>query len=259
MQLLKLFSHVIVFALLTLLTQIGGVIYLLCIYFLRNRKWYTKLGIFILAYSLFCFLVLPSIARVSGREPIRLSPNVKPVSWFTVICNRHYVDPVWNDILENVGENLKYEGIQISYMDANFPLFDGYPLIPHLSHNDGEKLDVALIFKKGDNISTNQPGWLGYGGYVGPEPGETNQTVKCKSAGHGQYDITRYLGFGGDKDLTFAEAETKRMIEAFLKFPQVKKIFLEPHLKERMRLTNPKIRFHGCHSVRHDDHIHLQL
>jgi hypothetical protein len=24
-------------------------------------------------------------------------------------------------------------------------------------------------------------------------------------------------------------------------------------------LTNNKIRFHGCHAVRHDDHLHVQL
>lgn len=45
-----------------------------------------------------------------------------------------------------------------------------------------------------------------------------------------------------------------------IKNPAVRKIFLEPHLKTRLKLSKySKIRFHGCHSVRHDDHIHLQL
>ena len=37
------------------------------------------------------------------------------------------------------------------------------------------------------------------------------------------------------------------------------KLFIEPHLKSRMNLTNSKIKFHGCQAVRHDDHIHVQL
>jgi len=49
------------------------------------------------------------------------------------------------------------------------------------------------------------------------------------------------------------------MINTVLSQPGVKKIFLEPHLKQRMGLTHPKIRFHGCHSVRHDDHIHIEI
>ena len=40
----------------------------------------------------------------------------------------------------------------------------------------------------------------------------------------------------------------------------IKKIFIEPHLKTRWGLKNyQKIRYHGCHAVRHDDHIHVQL
>ena len=41
--------------------------------------------------------------------------------------------------------------------------------------------------------------------------------------------------------------------------PNLGKVFIEPHLKDRMKLTNSKIRFHGCGAVRHDDHIHIQL
>ena len=32
-----------------------------------------------------------------------------------------------------------------------------------------------------------------------------------------------------------------------------------PHLKARLGLNSNKVRFHGCHAVRHDDHFHVQL
>ena len=48
-------------------------------------------------------------------------------------------------------------------------------------------------------------------------------------------------------------------MNSILKQNEISKIFIEPHLKKRMNLKNPKIRFHGCRAVRHDDHIHLQI
>jgi len=44
-----------------------------------------------------------------------------------------------------------------------------------------------------------------------------------------------------------------------LQQPNLGKVFVEPHLKTRMKLVDSKIRFHGCGAVRHDDHIHIQL
>ena len=49
------------------------------------------------------------------------------------------------------------------------------------------------------------------------------------------------------------------MIEFLLREKSTQKIFIEQHLKTRMKLNNSKIRFHGCRAVRHDDHVHLQI
>ncbi|NNE79114.1 MAG: hypothetical protein HKN18_02480 [Silicimonas sp.] len=37
------------------------------------------------------------------------------------------------------------------------------------------------------------------------------------------------------------------------------KIFLEPHLADRLGVAGDKVRFQGCRAARHDDHIHIQL
>jgi hypothetical protein len=39
----------------------------------------------------------------------------------------------------------------------------------------------------------------------------------------------------------------------------VEKIFLEPHLAQRLGVSSPLIRFQGCNAARHDDHIHVQV
>ena len=31
-------------------------------------------------------------------------------------------------------------------LDGNFPFITGFPLLPHLSHDDGEKVDLAFYY-----------------------------------------------------------------------------------------------------------------
>lgn len=49
------------------------------------------------------------------------------------------------------------------------------------------------------------------------------------------------------------------VISLFAERPVIGKLFIEPHLKTRLKLTSNKIRFHGCQAVRHDDHMHVQM
>ena len=39
----------------------------------------------------------------------------------------------------------------------------------------------------------------------------------------------------------------------------VGKVFVEPHLAQRLNVSGSVIRFQGCRAARHDDHIHVQL
>jgi len=59
--------------------------------------------------------------------------------------------------------------------------------------------------------------------------------------------------------LKFSEKGTKLLLERIIEFHPIEKIFIEPHLKQRLNLDHPKIRYHGCGAVRHDDHIHIQV
>jgi len=64
---------------------------------------------------------------------------------------------------------------------------------------------------------------------------------------------------GSRKDLKFDQSNTKKLVEKIVRDPLTQKLLIEPHLKNRMNLSNNKIRFQGCHAVRHDDHIHHQI
>ena len=66
----------------------------------------------------------------------------------TNLMNRNYVRPELNTSLQKIGEGLskKHKGIQVVYLDANFPFINKFPLLPHLSHNDGKKIDLSFIY-----------------------------------------------------------------------------------------------------------------
>ena len=123
------------------------------------------------------------------------------------------------------------------------------------------KLDLSLVYATEDGeISPHQTSGSGYGIFVEPRPGTTDQTATCKEKGYWQYDYTKYVSLGRrNSRLTFSESGTRKLITALLADPSLGKILLEPHLRTRLKLSADKVRFHGCHAVRHDDHIHLQL
>lgn len=272
----KFLRYTIIFTLLTVVTQVGGVIYLLCLFtagkFLNknNKLRYHSLFslLFVTTYFIFTFAIIPPVAKLSGRVALPTfiqKSNIRPLNYFTFLLNRHYVTEEYRNILSSVENKFyeKYPNSNIYYLDANFPFWDGFPLLPHLSHNDGEKLDLALFYidtVNSENINDN-PSYFGYGTYVEPNAGETNTTLRCKESGYWQYDLTgKIFPAKRDTNLIFDKQRTKTLIDILSNEKDIRKIFIEPHLKDRMQLNgNNKVKFHGCHAVRHDDHIHVQL
>jgi hypothetical protein len=273
MRILNFFVVGFIFIFLTVLTQVGGIIYLLTfgLYPLIHRKIKTrtaqysiKLLSFLILYSFTTFLILPHLSKPLGRVPLPLTGQLRPLTFLTCFLNRHYVRPELKQIALNASEEMqtKFPGTTLNYLDANFPFIDKFPLIPHLSHNDGKKLDLAFYYKdsKTGNISNNNPSIIGYGVCEEPKAGEEDKPEFCAKKGYWQYSfLTKIIPQGNKKDYTFDAERTKALIVLLVRKNNVGKIFLEPHLKTRMNLTSGKIRFHGCQAVRHDDHIHLQL
>ena len=269
---LEIIKTIAVFLLLTILTQVGGVIYLL--YkplgrFIKKRyrtsvqRYAIKLIVFFLLFCSFSFLIIPQLAKQFGRValPIYATKNVpiKPATLLTCIANRHYVKPALLKIVKNVAKENK--GTELIYLDANFPFIDGFPLLPHKSHNDGQKVDIAFNYLDGTTKKTvnRTPTLFGYGYCEAPKKGEYNQPQICANKGYWQYDLLEKITWQ-DKNYVFDAKVTKQLILKFTRQSKIKKIFIEPHLKQRLGLQKEnKIRFHGCGAVRHDDHIHVQL
>ncbi len=262
----KIILKILVICLLTMLTQIGGLFYFIAeIIISKKSKNYRlkKISWFIGLYLFSTFFIVPYIAPLFGREKIISTEFIQSCTVLTKLSNRNYVTPELNISLQNIARTIhqKNSGIKLIYLDANFPFIDGFPLPPHLSHNDGKKIDISFIYENNDGLITNKkPALFGYGIYEEPSPIEYNQIEVCKKKGYWQYDFAKYLTFGvSNNQLKLSKKATKDLLLAIVNQKEVGKVFIEPHLKNRLSIQHPKIRFHGCQAVRHDDHIHLQL
>lgn len=261
---------------LTLLTQVGGVVLLLLFPLFRLnqfrvRPFWSRIGvqvlIFLTVYTLVSTLIVPPLARYWGRVPLPVfkKADIRPLHLIYPILNRHYVKPDLGAVLERATAAARAEKpeLQIRYLDANFPFADGFPLLPHLSHDDGRKLDLAFCYtdvQTGRYAPGQAPSPIGYGVFAEPTGSEWDQPAACAKNGYWQYSALGWLVPQQRKDrFRLDEDRTRAVVRALARQPEVEKIFIEPHLKERLGLNSARIRFHGCHAVRHDDHIHMQI
>ncbi len=275
MRLLKISLRILLFCLLTGLTQVGGIVYVFSIFTHKmTDKWSGnnklkvafRLTFFLMIYCLTTFLIVPLIAKPFGRVPLPLTEtsHLQPLNIWTCFLNRNYVRPALKQTAFEVAKQMndKFPGIIINYLDANFPFIDNFPLLPHLSHNDGKKLDLSFCYRDTrTGESTNDcPSFIGYGICEAPRLNEKNTADFCATAGYWQYSLlTKIVSQKNKQDFTFDNDKTRTLVNLFAIQPSIGKIFIEPHLKTRLNLTSDKIRFHGCQAVRHDDHIHIQL
>ena len=251
----RIIFHFFVIALLTLFTQIGGVLYILCGPFFiwannyfgqRWQRKIVKMFLFLLVYLTATFFIVPPLAKWQcGRVPLSIwgNPNLKPQNaFYYCILNHHYVRPELKKATEKIADELakKYPGTVLCYLDANFPFVDGYPLEPHFSHRDGKKLDISLHWKKAKTGKPifGSPALLGYGACAEPLPGEYDTEPICREKGnwYRQYAKSGAELFYDETKYTFDEKITKDMIRLFAKNNYIRKILLEPHLKTRLGL-----------------------
>jgi hypothetical protein len=215
-----------------------------------------KVGLFMLLYGIAVFVVVPPLAQAFNKVKINNSTNLKPATWLTVLLNRDYVTPQLHAVLQRTAKRMP-----VVYLDACFPFFDGFPLLPHLSHNDGRKIDLSFVYvdPNGERKQTTKS-VTGYGVFEAPQSGEVDQPEICKNKGYWQYNLAQYLTLGKvNSELVFSEEQTRQLIQLVLQEDAIQKVFLEPHLVKRLHISHSKMRYHGCYAVRHDDHIHIQV
>lgn len=264
-RLLFFLIHLTLILILTALTQVGGLIYFLTLITIRKFKLSptTSTTVFLATYLATTLLVTPLIAPIFGRKSLPLTGNLRPLNFGTCLLNRHYVKPELQEQMKVISDKMmnKFEGTTTNYLDANFPFFNGFPLIPHLSHNDGKKLDIAFYYTSSNERTNDAPGFIGYGVYDDPKQREPDYPSTCKQKGYWQYGLLSAIVPQWEKDKFEVDIErTRELIKLLAEDNLTSKIFIEPHLKERWGLNGySNIRFHGCQAVRHDDHIHTQI
>ncbi|MFC5738068.1 hypothetical protein [Sinirhodobacter huangdaonensis] len=241
--------HLAVAAVLTALTQLGGLAWLASRLF--RRKLLAFAGLY-LALWLGALVLAPQF----GRVPIACHGNGPLVmrSWVFCLANRNYVAPELKAAVEDMAAATAatYPGTVTLALDGNFPFLNGFPLLPHLSHNDGRKLDLALYYADhGRYLPGRTRSPLGYFAF---EPGPNTCPPRFPTL---RWDLA-WL-----QPLWRAYAPDPERMHLALRLlardPRIGKIFLEPHLAAKFGAGVTKIRFQGCAAARHDDHIHIQL
>ena len=261
------------FALLTALTQIGGVVLVAAwlgarLLRPRGRRAAASMALFVVLYAGASLWIVPPLAAVGGRQPLPCSladdAPVRPHSFLYCALNRHYATPRVADMLAAAGNDLsrQFPGIQIAYLDANFPFFDGFPLPPHLSHDDGRKIDLAFFYRDalGRPSAVITPSPIGYWGFEQPRAGDP---TPCRREGGLltlRWDMSWLQPLLPSGALHVeANHALMRWLTSQGQRHGVERLLLEPHLQRRLQVGGPLVRFQGCYAARHDDHVHIQV
>jgi hypothetical protein len=167
------------FMVLTLLTQIGGIIFIItllaCLAFPKSQHGWQRAGVVVIVFVVIyaatvVFLVPPLATAFAGRVPLPCAAEsgrpFAAAGWIYCVFNRNYVDARFVPLLTEMSRSVDaaFPGTTTLFLDANFPFLDGFPLLPHLSHGDGRKLGIAYYYDAPDGsylpAATRSP--LGY-------------------------------------------------------------------------------------------------
>ena len=99
------------------------------------------------------------------------------------------------------------------------------------------------------------PSPIGYWGFVQPRPGDPQP---CKG-GEGWLRWNMKWLQPLLPDLPLDRPPMQVLLLRLVSTPEVRRIFIERHLRSRLGLDYSKLRFQGCAAARHDDHIHVEF
>ena len=253
---------------LTVLTQVGGVVLLAVAIAGKVQRWSFGAAAlaFLAAYAVTTAWIVPPAARALGRERLPCFANHdRPYGAINpLLCalNRTYARPRAVAVVAALSDRmaLEFPGTTTRYLDAGFPFLNGFPLMPHLSHRDGLKVDLAYFYREQDGraLPDGAASPIGYWAYEAPRAGEPRPCANFRG-------VNLRWDFAGLQSRVTRRADPQRMT-AMLRWLTndgralgVRKILIEPHLKQRWAPGVDMIRFQGCRAARHDDHLHLEI
>ncbi len=237
--------------LLTVLMQLGGLVWIL-------SRWFRRpLLAFVLIYA-GVWGAVQFVAPLTGRVALPcFGAPLRAQSVVYCALMRNFVTPelarVAGDAAARVAE--QFPGTVTLALDGGFPFADGFPLLPHLSHDDGEKLDLAFYYAGADGgyLSGQTRSPVGYFAF---------EALTAKEDCPAVWPTMRWRMDwlqGWFAALTVDRFRTAALVRVLLADPRAGKVFVEPPLAQAWGLSDPKLRFQGCRAARHDDHVHVQL
>lgn len=265
----------LLFVALTLLTQVGGIVFAVCWLMSRflsplSGWWRAAINgaLFAGLYAVLSIFVVPPLAALGGRVPLPCSATAdRPfAAAHPMFCwlNRHYVDARFTTLMDDLSRDMtrQYPGTVTLFLDANLPFINGFPLLPHLSHGDGRKLDIANYYRGADGAylpgQTRSP--IGYWAFEQPVTGDTPSPCRADAWLTTRWDMRFLQGLFPDRPL---DPERTRAALRWLTIEGqragIERIFIEPYLAARLGVSSPLLGFQGCRAARHDDHIHIQI
>ena len=255
--------HALIVIALTLLTQIGGVAYVIALLATwpwrgaGSPRWRRTVCLTVATLLVYASAswAMPLLATHFDRVPVRCGATTKVACWL----NRAYVRSTTISVVNKLDRDIasRFSHSHVTILEGSFPLFDGFPLPPHLSHHDGRKVDLAYFYRdaNGRPIARGSPSPIGYFHFQQARPGDREPCA-------GRFTPLRW-GFSWLQPKAPAwvldEERTRAMILWLKARPEVTRIFIEPHLADRLGVGGGKVRFQGCRAARHDDHLHVEI
>ena len=259
-----------------MITQVGGVIFLTLVglfaplwrplsKFHRGLAWLVVGPSFIAGYVWISLTVVPLLAAQFGREALPCwgssEAGFGPAkSWFC-LANRNYARAEVVDLLRDLGAAYRTEFPEgrVHYLDAGFPFFDFFPMLPHLSHRRGFDIDLALFYVAEDGGPVEKHiSPVGYWAFAPSDPPKTSSCPPQFLTLRWDLDWLQAL-FDGYRIDTTRSAWMLTWLQDRAARSGVRKILIEPHLRDRFGLSAALFRFQGCRAARHDDHVHLSF
>jgi hypothetical protein len=182
------------------------------------------------------------------------------------VLHRHYVrDDLYQLAHElSIAVDSQFPGALTLALDANFPFLDGFPMIPHLSHDYGRKLDLGFYYA-GSQANDYRRGQLaspiGYWAFERPREGEPQPCSGARTLLTLRWDQDWFQPLTRD-DLRMDEPRMRAAIRWLQREGRqrgARRVLLEPHLAQRLGADRSFVRFQGCRVARHDDHFHLEV
>lgn len=269
--------------LLTVLTELGGVLIWPAVgvveVFVARRRFAERVALRVMvplaAYGIGTQTVVPEIARQVNRVPLPCAATpdrpLAPLTPLTCALQRNYLHAEGRASLIVAAREVAeaHPGTIVRFLDAGFPL-GVLPVLPHLFHGDGRRIDLALLWKRGKRPVPGARSPIGYGGFAPgyerrcpPEPVSATRipwlrdlpwVAELLPPMDLRWEWAALQPYTRDVELDVER--TRTLAQQLVGLTSVRSVTTEPTL---MAPLGAGVKGSPCELPRHDDHLHVSF